>query len=163
MGEGPLFEVEFQSTGRCVGKLRNEVTNEALRPFTVTRMMATDEGRFQGGEDTAPTPLEYFLTGLVGCLMTQVRVFAKKLRVDVSGLEVGCAAKWEAVRDGVGPYQARPVGFEITIDLNSDAAPDKIEALIHASKRACFVEATLAQANTIDHSLRVNGGAAQRI
>ena len=163
MEDAPLFEVEFHSTGRCVGKLRNEVTNEAISPFKVTRVMATDEGKLQGGEDTAPTPLEYFQTGLVGCLMTQLRVFAKKLRVDISDLEVVCVAKWEALRDENAPYYARPVSFEISIDVKSDAAPDKIEDLVAASKRACFVEATLTQANTIDHSLRINGGASRRV
>lgn len=163
MVEAPLFEVEFHSTGRCVGRLRNEVLNEAVSPFKVTRVMATDEGKFQGGEDTAPTPLEYFLTGLVGCLMTQVRVFSKKLRVDIADLEVSCVAKWEALRDEVGPYQARPVGFQISIEMNSDAPSEKIEELIAASKRACFVEATLAQANDIGHSLRINGGVAKRV
>lgn len=156
----PIFEVTFRSKGVCVGKMRNEVTNEAIRPVQVKRMLATDEGPFQGGEDTAPTPLEFFLTGLVGCLMTQIRVFAKKLRVDMQGLEVGCTAQWEALRDPVGPYQARPVGFEITIDVTSEAPAEKIAELIAASKRACFVEATLAQANDISHSLRINDGKA---
>lgn len=156
--EDPIFNVEFRSEGVCVGKLRNEVTNEALQPFKVQRMMATDEGTFQGGEDTAPTPLEYFLTGLVGCLMTQIRVFAKKLGVDVSDLEVSCSAKWEAINDPVGPYQARPVGFDINIELNSESPHEKVSELIAASKRACFVEATLAQANDVKHSLRINKG-----
>lgn len=163
MAGDPIFNVEFRSDGVCVGKLRNEVTNEALRPFKVRRMLATDEGRFQGGEDTAPTPLEYFLTGLVGCLMTQIRVFARKLAIDVSDIEVGCSAKWEAVADPVGPYQARPAGFEISISLTSEAPAEKVKDLIAASKRACFVEATLAQANDIKHSLRINDGEAVNI
>lgn len=156
--EKPVFEVVFRSDGVCVGKMRNEVTNEAIQPFQVTRMLATDEGPFQGGEDTAPTPLEYFLTGLVGCLMTQIRVFAKYLRIDLQDLEVGCTAQWEALRDAVGPYQARPVGFEITIDITSEAPAEQVAELVAASRRACFVEATLAQANDVKHNLRLNGG-----
>ncbi|NPD21547.1 OsmC family protein [Alterinioella nitratireducens] len=138
MARNTIFDVEFRSYGVCVGKLRNEVTNEALTPFQVRRMLPTDEGRFQGGENTAPTPLEYFLTGLVGCLMTQIRVFARRLSVDVADLEVGCNAKWEALRDAVGPYQARPVGFDIDISLISDAPEEKVQELIAASKRACL-------------------------
>lgn len=160
MTEEPVFDVVFRSEGVCVGKLRNEVTNEALAPFRVKRMMATDEGRFQGGEDTAATPLEFFLTGLVGCLMTQIRVFARKLAIDVTELEVACDAKWQALPDSVGPYQSRPVGFSIDINLTSDAPAERVKDLIAASKRACFVEATLAQANDIKHSLRINDGAA---
>src|SRR6056297_3926509 len=104
-----LFNVHFTAEGVCVGKLRNEVNLTAVEPFQVNRMLATDEGHFQGGEDTAPTPLEFFLTGLVGCLMTQIRVFARRMKVDMRDLTVTCRARWEAVADPVAPYSARPV------------------------------------------------------
>ncbi len=155
-----LFNVHFTAEGTCVGKLRNEVTLTAHEPFQVSRMMATDEGKFQGGEDTAPTPLEFFLTGLVGCLMTQIRVFARRLKVEVDDVTVNCTAKWEAVSDPVGPYMGRPVGFEIDVDVTSDASPERVAELIAASRRGCFVEQTLGQANEIVHSLKVNGQAA---
>lgn len=95
-----VFDVVFESEGRCVGKLRNEVTNTARKPFEVRRMLATDEGPFQGGEDTAPTPLEFFLTGLVGCLMTQIRVFAKRKKIAFTDLTVACR------REASQQYQA---------------------------------------------------------
>jgi|TARA_B110000908_G_C10169812_1_gene410242 uncharacterized OsmC-like protein len=120
-------------------------------------MLATDEGKFQGGEDTAPTPLEFFLTGLVGCLMTQVRVFAKRLKIDIDDVKVSCHAKWEALSDEVGPYQGRPVRFEIDMDVTSTADPDRIAELISAARRGCFVEQTLRQANEIEHTLKING------
>ena len=159
MSTDAIFQVVFESEGVCVGKLRNEVTNTARAPFEVTRMLATDEGHFQGGEDTAPTPLEFFLTGLVGCLMTQIRVFARRMKVDMRDLTVTCRARWEAVADPVAPYSARPVGFEIDIALDSGAEDERVRALIDAAKRACFVEATLAQKNDVRHTLRLNAGA----
>jgi uncharacterized OsmC-like protein len=163
MSHDKIFDVIFESKGVCVGKMRNEVTNTALQPFQVSRMLATDEGPFQGGEDTSPTPLEFFLTGLVGCLMTQMRVFARKMKVDMRDLEVTCRAHWEAHKGKIGPYEASPAGFDIGITMNSDAPDADVKALIEASKRACFVEATLAQANDVTHSLRINAGAAQAI
>jgi uncharacterized OsmC-like protein len=163
MAQSKIFDVVFESRGICVGKMRNEVTNTAVQPFQVSRMLATDEGPFQGGEDTSPTPLEFFLTGLVGCLMTQLRVFARRLKVDMRDLEVTCNARWEAHKGEFGPYEARPAGFDIGITLNSDAPDADVHALIEASKRACFVEATLAQANDITHSLRINAGDPQAI
>lgn len=158
MPENRLFEVVFDSEGVCVGKLRNEVTNTAHKPFQVSRMLATDEGHFQGGEDTSPTPLEFFLTGLVGCLMTQIRVFAKKKRIDLNHLTVRCRAHWEAIADPDMPYAARPVGFEIDIDVESDTPENAIHDLIDGARRACFVEATLAQENEVRHTLRLNQG-----
>ena len=158
-----LFDVLFESEGVCVGRLRNEVTNTALRPFEVVRRLATDEGHFQGGDDTSPTPLEYFLTGLVGCLMTQIRVFAKRMKVDMRDLTVSCRAHWEAIPDPVVPYAALPKGFEIDIVLDSDAPEARVRELIDGARRACFVEATLARKNDIRHTLRLNAGEAVEI
>jgi uncharacterized OsmC-like protein len=158
-----VFDVRFTSHGVCVGKLRNEVTNTAHQPFQVRRMLATDEGKFQGGEDTSPTPLEFFLAGLVGCLMTQIRVFARRMKVDFTDLEVTCDARWEAFKGEIGPYEAQPVGFDIGISMNSDAPEPEIHKLIEAAKRGCFVEATLARANDVTHSLRINAGAPQAV
>lgn len=153
----PLFNVHFTAQGTCVGKLRNEISLTAVEPFSVTRMLATDEGVFQGGEDTSPTPLEFFLTGLVGCLMTQVRVFSKRMKINIEDLNVSCEAKWEALPDPIGPYQSKPTGFEIHIDVSSSASPERINDLISASRRGCFVEQTLSQANDIKHTLSING------
>lgn len=152
-----LFDVHFTAEGSCVGKLRNEINLTAHEPFQVERMLATDEGKFQGGDDTAPTPIEFFLTGLVGCLMTQIRAFAKRLKVDISDVNVSCNAKWEAVSDPVGPYQTRPVGFDIEVDVISNEAPEKIAELVSAARRGCFLEQTLSQPNKIDHALKING------
>lgn len=163
MAEESIFEVIFESEGVCVGKMRNEVTNTAHKPFQVCRMLATDEGPFQGGEDTSPTPLEFFLTGLVGCLMTQIRVFARRLKIDMRELTVSCRAHWEAVPDPVVPYAARPKGFEVAISLDSDAPEERVRELIDGARRACFVEATLAQANDVQHTLQINAGEAVAI
>jgi uncharacterized OsmC-like protein len=163
MGDDTIFDVVFEAEGVCVGKLRNEVTNTARKPFQVCRMLATDEGHFQGGEDTSPTPLEFFLTGLVGCLMTQIRVFARRMKIDMQDLSVCCRAHWEAIPDPVVPYAARPKSFEIDIALDSDAPEERVRALIEGAKRACFVEATLAQKNDIRHTLRLNAGEAVAI
>ncbi|MDQ0314326.1 OsmC family protein [Amorphus orientalis] len=158
MSSSQMFEVVFDAEGVAVGKMRNEITLTARTPFTSVNRLATDEGAFQGGEGTAPTPLEYFLTGLVGCLMTQIRVFARKLKVDVSDLKVTCRAEWAADRGEIGPYETRPKGFHLDVDLASDAPPDDVARLIEAAKRGCFVEQTLAVPNTVSHRFRINSG-----
>jgi uncharacterized OsmC-like protein len=158
-----VFDVIFESEGVCVGKLRNEVTNTAKQPFHVCRMLATDEGHFQGGEDSSPTPLEFFLTGLVGCLMTQIRVFARRKKIEMRDLQVSCRAHWEAMPDPDWPYAAQPRGFEVDVALDSDASEERVRELINGARRACFVEATLGQANDIRHTLRLNAGEAVAI
>ena len=153
----PIFNVSITADGAAVGKLRNEVTLTVHEPFQVERMLATDEGKFQGGEDTSPTPLEFFLTGLVGCLMTQVRVFAKRLKIQCDDVHVVCRANWEAMPDSVGPYQGRPVGFEIDVDVSSPDDPERVAELVAAARRGCFVEQTVEKAIEMTHRLTVNG------
>ncbi|MGX1307719.1 putative OsmC-like protein [Amorphus suaedae] len=153
-----MFEVIFDAEGVAVGKMRNEVTLTASSPFKSVNVLATDEGPFQGGEGTAPTPLEYFLTGLVGCLMTQIRVFSRKMRVEISDLKVNCRAEWTAEKGELGPYEGFPRSFSVDVDLKSEAPAEDVARLIEASKRACFVEQTLAVSNTVAHRLRINDG-----
>ena len=153
-----MFDVHFDAVGVAVGRMRNEVTLTASTPFQSVNVLATDEGPFQGGEGTAPTPLEFFLTGLVGCLMTQIRVFARKMRVDVTDLQVHCRAEWAARKGELGPYEGFPKGFTVDVELASGAPAEDVARLIEASKRACFVEQTLAVANTVTHRLRINEG-----
>ncbi len=157
----PIFEVKFTATGQCVGRLRNEVTLTAHAPFQSQNMLATDEGAGQGGDGTAPTPLEYFLTGLVGCLMTQIRVFSRRMKVPFEDMAVSCAADWAGVADADAPYRGVPVGFSIDIDIQAapDTDPERIDALIDAARKGCFVEQTLAHANTVTHRRRINAGA----
>lgn len=160
MEESKLFAVHFNATGMAVGKLRNEVHLRARTPFVSENMLATDEGERQGGEGTAPTPLEYFLTGLVGCLMTQIRVFSKRMKIPLDDVTVSCDAKWDAVSDPEAPYRGQPVGFSVDIDITApEEVPQKhIENLIHASRKGCFVEQTLMQSNHLTHRCRVNDG-----
>lgn len=158
MSEKPVFEVIFEAKGRSVGKLRNEVTVTANSPFKTTNMLATDEGKFQGGDDTAPTPLEYFLTALVGCLMTQIRVFSKRLKIPIHDVTVDCTAHWHAVKDDVAPYKGKPLEFSIEVDIVSDEPQERIDELVLAARRGCFVEQTLMQANDIKHSIKLSSG-----
>lgn len=151
-----MFDVIFEARGVAVGKLRNEVTIEAREPFTSVNMLATDEGPFQGGEGTAPTPLEYFLTGLVGCLMTQIRVFSKRMKVPIDDLQVDCRAHWSAHPDEVGLYQGFPESFEIDVKLTSSEPESLVEEMVSAARRGCFVERTMAQANVVTHKLEIS-------
>lgn len=156
MREKPLFDVKFSSTGTCVGKLRNEVTIKAIEPFQTVNTLATDEGKFQGGEGTAPTPLEFFLTGLVGCLMTQMRVFSRRMKIKVDDVVVTCDAHWEAYAGEGFPYEGQPVGFAVDIDVRSPEHETRILELVNASRKGCFVEQTIERKTRIDHRVRVN-------
>lgn len=60
MTDGPkehAFEIVFEAEGRSVGKMRNEITVSWIGGNEGPWEMATDEGGFHSGENTAPPPL----------------------------------------------------------------------------------------------------------
>ncbi|MEO1223704.1 MAG: OsmC family protein [Pseudomonadota bacterium] len=149
------FEVVFDCEARSTGKMRNDIAVRMVEPFVESFEMATDEGPFHGGESSAPPPLAYFTAGLAGCIMTQIRAFAKRLRIPLDGVKVAARLHWRGEQVGRDPYVTAPVGFSLDIDLDTTASVDDQLRLIAAAKKGCFIEQTLAQSNTVDHRLRV--------
>ena len=96
-GDLKTFNVTYELHGQSVGKMRNEVTGRQVEPSVEPEFnMASDEAGFHGGDGSAPLPLAYFCTGLVTCLMTQIRAFSKRLRIDLKGVDVKATIKWKA-------------------------------------------------------------------
>ncbi|GAB4273899.1 MAG: hypothetical protein Kow0013_27900 [Pararhodobacter sp.] len=150
--------VQFDCAGTASGKMRNDLRVTMSRPFAEGPWdLATDEGAFHGGEASAPPPLALFVGGLTGCLMTQIRAFAKRLDVPLTDLRVETRVQWDWTAKG-RVYETAPKGFEIDVLLDSPAPRDRVAALIEAAKRGCFIEQTLGRQNTIRHRLRTQEG-----
>lgn len=150
-------EVAFTCRGTATGKMRNELAVTMDKPFEERFTLATDEGPFHGGDATAPPPLALFVSGLTGCLMTQIRAFAKRLGVTIDALDVECRVVWDWAKAG-RVYETAPKSFEIDVFLDSpDPLPDQ-QALIEAAKKGCFLEQTLGQSNVLRHRLKTEDG-----
>jgi len=149
------FNVTYELHGRSVGKMRNEVTGRQVEPSVEPEFnMASDEAGFHGGEGSAPLPLAYFCTGLVTCLMTQIRAFSKRLRIDLKGVNVKATIKWKATSQGRNPYEAVPVNFLLDVDMDSTASLEEKTRLLEAAKKGCFIEATLANPIPVNHRIK---------
>lgn len=150
-------KVQFNCRGTAVGKMRNDLQVTMEQPFQEGPFeMATDEGAFHGGDASAPPPLALFVGGLTGCIMTQIRAFAKRLRVTVNDLNVETRVVWDWQATG-RTYETAPRSFEIDILIDSPDSEDKIIELIEASKKGCFIEQTLGRTNTVNHRYKVDG------
>ena len=149
--------VQFNCTGTAVGKMRNELDVRMVQPSEERFELATDEGAFHGGDATAPPPLALFVGGLTGCLMTQIRAFAKRMDVGLNDLKVETRVQWDWAAKG-RIYETAPKSFEIDIFIDSDAPLDKQQSLVRAAKKGCFIEQTLGQSNTIAHKLETPDG-----
>lgn len=153
-GRQKRFDVIFEGTGRSTGKMRNEISVE-FATMKERFELATDEGPFHGGDGTAPPPLALFTAALTGCLMTQIRAFAKRLKIDIRGVEVKARLHWEGVQDGAEPYVTAPVGFDLDVDLDTDASAADQGRLLVAAKQGCFIEQTLAKGLQVGHRLKI--------
>lgn len=151
------LEIQVHSTAVAVGKMRNEIEVYAKFGKDVRFNLPTDEGEFHGGESTAPPPLAYFCAGLTGCFMTQVRAFAKKLRVPLDGLKVEGSYHWRAHLQDNAPYVGAPVAFDLDIEIDSPAPVEDIVKLVQAAKEGCFIEQTMRTANSIGHRVTLRG------
>ena len=65
---------------------------------------------------------------------------------------------WEGEQKGGEPYVTAAVGFDMGIDLKSDASEAEQRRLLDAAKKGCFIEQTLAQGLTVGHRLKTNDG-----
>lgn len=150
------FDVVFEGTGVASGKMRNDIS-VVWPDMKESFELATDEGPFHGGDGTAPPPLAYFTAALTGCLMTQIRAFAKRLKIQIDGLEVQTRLHWTGTQEGNAPYVTAPVGFDMDVDIQSPASDDDLRALLDAAKKGCFLEQTLMQGLVVGHRLKLGG------
>ncbi len=156
MSELKTFDVIFEGKGTASGKMRNDIAVE-WPMMKESFKLATDEGPFHGGDGTAPPPLALFTAALTGCLMTQIRAFAKRLRIELNGLAVNARLHWKGEQRGNEPYVTAPVAFSLDVEIDSGATEDELRNLITAAKKGCFIEQTLAEGIVVGHRLKLGG------
>src|ERR1700722_3954412 len=62
------FPVTFELEGYASGKRRNDVKVVMVAPERLQMWdLSSDEGKFHGGDETAPKPLALFTAGVVTC------------------------------------------------------------------------------------------------
>ena len=150
--------VQFDCKGHATGKMRNDLEVMMKLPFEEGPfILATDEGSFHGGDASAPPPLALFVAGLTGCIMTQIRAFAKRLKVSLNDLDVETRVVWDWEAKG-RIYETGPRSFEIDVMIDSSDAVEKVVELINAAIKGCFLDQTLGQANTIRHRMKTPDG-----
>lgn len=150
------FEIVLNSRARSSGKMRCDVSVVLEGIPNGSYEVATDEGAYLGGDGTAPPPLGLFAAALAGCLMTQIRSFAKNLKIPVAGVRMDTSCKWKGELSKDRTYSGSPVGFHLDIDVDSSAPTEDITRLIALAKQGCFIEQTLAQPNNVTHRLKID-------
>lgn len=150
------FEIEFEAVAKSVGKMRTEAVIRLNGSDKEKWELATDEGDFHGGDDTAPRPLAYFAMGTTSCLMTQIRAFAKRLKIEVNEVLMTARFNWRAEQKGREPYVGIPESISIDIEIDSAASTEDLIRLIHVAQKGCFVEQIILKGMPIAHRLKVD-------
>src|SRR5512140_1883276 len=119
--EGPQSSLEIKVTS--IGNLNERVdTRNSGRHFIIS------EPKHVGGIADAPTPLEYLLSGAVGCYAAVFAFYAAKLGVNYDSFEATARAELD-VR-GHMLEDAPPSGFRsvrIDVKVASDAPRERLE------------------------------------
>jgi len=152
--EGPKSTVHVRVTS--VGELNEEATSmKSGRSWTIS------EPTHVGGLADAPTPLEYLLSGTVGCFAAVFAFYAAKLDVPYDTFEATALAELD-VR-GHMIENAPPSGFRrVTLDLaiESDAPRADLERVHRLALAGCPGIATLRDPVEIDSNLTIQEVAA---
>ena len=146
------FTLKFTGNATNKGSMRNDI-DVSFESMNETFKLATDEGAFHGGKGTAPPPLALFTASLCGCIMTQIKAFGKKLKIEVNEIEIDASMEWKAEVLEEGPYKASCDGYNLDIDIISEEPIERKKKLLEAAINGCFIEASL-KPGIVKHRLK---------
>jgi uncharacterized OsmC-like protein len=152
--EGPHSTVHVRVTS--VGEL-----NEEAQSMKSGRTWTISEPEHVGGLANAPTPLEYLLSGAVGCFAAVFAFYAAKLDVPYESFTATALAELD-VR-GHMIEDAPPSGFRsvrIDVAVESDASPEQLERVHQLAVAGCPGIATLRDPVAIHSTLQLQEVAA---
>jgi uncharacterized OsmC-like protein len=147
--EGPQSFVEVKVTS--IGRL-NELVECRKSGFK----FVISEPVHVGGQNVAPTPLEFLLSGAVGCYAAVFAFYAAKLGVSYDSFEATARTNMD-VRGHMMP-DAPPSGFQnVTIDIEvvSDAPAEKLREIERLALEGCPGISTLRHPVPVETRLSV--------
>ncbi|WP_043706934.1 OsmC family protein [Tenacibaculum ovolyticum] len=71
-----------------------------------------DEPVDRGGDNNGPTPVEYLLTAIGGCVSMTLRMYAERKKWDVGEITVNVTQKEELTPDGIKKSLTEEISFE---------------------------------------------------
>ena len=149
--EGPQSSLEIKVTS--TGNLNERVdTRNSRQTFVIS------EPKHVGGLADAPTPLEFLLSGAVGCYAAVFAFYAAKMGVNYESFEAVARTTFD-VRGHMMP-DAPPSGFQkvtIAVNVKSDAPIEKLREIERLALNGCPGIATLRDPVTVETTLTTAG------
>jgi len=119
------------------------------------RTVIVDQPVNAGGTNAGPTPLEYLMVSLAGCIGMIARIIAMQKRIALRGMKI--TVEGDINVDGLlGKPTEDPIGFKefrILADIDADMTAEEKEAFIHEVDARCPVSFNLFNASLISVSV----------
>jgi uncharacterized OsmC-like protein len=141
-----MYTAKIKTAGESMARSTTEV-----RSFKIFQ----DEPPELGGQDGAPSPLEFILAAHGGCLSYMTFYIGKELGIAVKGTEVEVQASLNPAkfagtdREVRAGYQA----FNVTIKVHADATPEQLRKLQEEVEARCPVSDNIANATPVNIAL----------
>ncbi len=113
-----------------------------------------DEPPELGGTDTAPSPLDYLLTAVGGCLVSSFTLCLQKKRVEAT-LSADVSGRVE--RDAEGMLRVQAIEVELRVTAPEESRK-KVEGCYQVFKKYCIVSASVARGIPLETRLHVAAG-----
>lgn len=140
---------EFGVTAESSGSMELKVKARQFE-FTV------DEPPSLGGLDNGPTPVEYVLGGLLGCLNVMTYVVAGEMEIEVRGVKAEAKGELDPSKVLGTPSDNR-AGFsiiEVVLEVDCDATPEQLETLLETVESRCPVSDNLANLTPVEIGIK---------
>ena len=154
--EGPQSFVEVKVTS--IGQL-----NELVECKKSGYKFLISEPAHVGGQNCAPTPLEFLLSGAIGCYAAVFAFYAAKLGVAYDTFEAVARTEFDARGHMIA--EAPPSAFRkvtINVQVRSDAPAEKLKEVEHLALAGCPGLSTLRTPVAVESELVVIGTRAEK-
>jgi uncharacterized OsmC-like protein len=137
----------LRGTTRVDIRLLEDVRSEAsMRQFT----WLSDEPMERGGQDAAPNPLSYFVSGLGFCQAVHFAGEAARHGLAIDSLEITLRGRFDR------GTERRFLEFIYDLRIESPEPSDRIRAMVETAERFCYVSNTLARSAQLTGHVHLN-------
>lgn len=119
--------------------------------------LSMDTSRLFGGEDSAPSPKELVLTGLVGCTGMDVVSLLRKGKAPLAALEIEADASQTTTHPAV--FDQIKLVYKVMGAIDATEVQKAVEL---SSSRYCGVMAMLGKTARIQYEIQLNGAEVAR-
>lgn len=113
--------------------------------------MIIDQPATGGGHDAGPTPLEYFVASLAGCMGAIGRIVARQQKLNVRWMDI--AVEGDLDVDGLmgRPTSNRAgfLGFKVKVQVDADLSLEQKQAFIREVEKRCPVSENIVNPTAI--------------